>query len=253
MSDYSLFYILLLMTTGLIAGVVNTLAGGGSNLTIPALMIMGMPPEIANATNRVGVFLQTLVAVKSFKKYDKLPTKGVLAILVPTLLGGILGAASASYMPNGLLKPVLLGAMVAMALLILLKPSTVMPPQGARVLNVSESSTAFLSLLGAGFYGGFVQAGVGFILLAALAGSLRYDLVRANALKMVCTGVFTAVALVIFIARNQISWVPGLILASGTMVGAHFAVKLAINVSQRTLKLFLFFMTLFACTAALFI
>ncbi len=112
MIDFSPGYIVLLITTGLIAGVINTMAGGGSNLTIPALMIMGLPADIANATNRVGVFLQSLVAVKGFKNHDKLETSDIGPILLPTLIGGILGAFAASFSPEWILKPLLLSTMV---------------------------------------------------------------------------------------------------------------------------------------------
>jgi hypothetical protein len=96
-----------------------------------------------------------------------------------------------------------------------------------------------------------VQAGVGFILLAALAGSLRYDLVRSNALKIVCTAGFTLVALAIFVYNDQVLWVPGLILAAGSMLGAHLAVNITIKLSQTTLKWILFIMTLVASAAAM--
>jgi len=250
MIDFSPGYIVLLITTGLIAGVINTMAGGGSNLTIPALMIMGLPADIANATNRVGVFLQSLVAIKGFKNHDKLETSDIGPILLPTLIGGIIGAIAASFSPEWILKPLLLSTMVGMALIILISPSTIMPEPGVVPKKVKDSPMAVVTLLLAGFYGGFVQAGVGFILIAALAGSLRYDLVRTNALKMVCTLAFTALALVIFIWQDQILWVPGLILAVGTMVGAALGVRMAIKVQANTLKWFLFIMTLFACGAA---
>ena len=108
-------------------------------------------------------------------------------------------------------------------------------------------------LFAAGVYGGFVQAGVGFILLAALAGGLRYDLVRANALKMACALAFTVVSVAIFVVFDQISWIPGLVLAAGTMAGAHLAVKVAIKASQNSIKWFLFAMTLFAVAAGFFL
>lgn len=250
--DLSLEFIAMLLVLGLIAGVINTLAGGGSNLTIPALMIVGMPAEIANATNRVGVVLQALVGLKGFHANDRLEVFDVKGILWPTLVGGLIGAVAASYAPSDYVKPLLLFTMLGMALLILLRPSTVEPGPEEMPRQVSQTPSAVWSLLFAGFYGGFVQAGVGFLLLGALCGSLRYDLVRANALKILCTVVFTLVALIIFIARDQVLWLPGLVLAVGTMVGAHIGVKLAISVRTSTLKWFLFVMTLFAVLAAFF-
>ena len=109
-----------------------------------------------------------------------------------------------------------------------------------------------LALFAAGVYGGFIQAGVGFILIAALAGGLRYDLVRTNALKMVCTAAFSVVALAVFIVRDQVLWIPGLILAAGTVAGASLSVKFAVSVAQNTLKWLLFVMVTLTCAGALF-
>lgn len=251
MYELSILSVSLLVFMGFLAGIINTMAGGGSNLTIPALMVMGLPADIANATNRVSVFFQSLTATKGFSKHGKLDIPDLKKIVGVTLIGGLAGAILASYMPAAYLKPVLLCSMIIMAGIILFKPSVVAPPEGTLPLKISESASSVPMLLLAGFYGGFVQAGVGFILIAAVAGSLRYDLVRSNALKIVCTLGFTVVALIIFIWNDQILWVPGLILAVGSIVGAHIAVKITINLSQKTLKWFLFLMTIFASAAAL--
>ncbi|MDP2380502.1 MAG: sulfite exporter TauE/SafE family protein, partial [Pseudohongiella sp.] len=141
---------------------------------------------------------------------------------------------------------------LTMSAVILIKPGFLAPEPGTPVQSVNQHRGAWWGLLLAGVYGGFVQAGVGFILLAALAGGLRYDLVRANALKMVCTLAFTSVSLGIFIWFDQVKWVPGLILAVGTMLGSYFSVKFAIKASQNTIKWFLFAMTLASCLAAIF-
>ncbi len=242
---------LMLSGLGLLAGIINTLAGGGSNLTIPALMVIGMPPDVANATNRVGVFCQALVGVHGFKKHNKLPTKDFKAIILPLLLGAFVGSAAASYAPQHVLKYLLLGAMLAVATLVLLRPNVIAPPVGSQPLRVADTPQSQGWLLLAGLYGGFVQAGVGFILITAFAGVLRYELIACNALKVLATVCFTAVSLGIFIVNDQVQWIPGLILAVGTMVGAHIGVKLALKLSQQSLKWFLFVMTLVASAVAL--
>lgn len=241
----------MLIGTGLIAGIINTLAGGGSNLTLPALMILGLPADVANATNRVGVLLQSMVGTRAFDRHGKLEKADAGPILLPTLLGAGAGALAASFLPPLYLKPVLLATMVGMALIILIRPNTVLPLPGEEPKRMRGNFSAWWTLFAAGVYGGFVQAGVGFILLAALAGSLRYDLVRANALKMLCTAVLTVLALGIFIWRDQVLWLPGLVLAVGTMAGAQLGVRFAITASPNTLKWFLFLMTLAASAAAL--
>lgn len=249
--DLNIVTVSLILVTGVIAGVINTLAGGGSNLTLPALMILGLPADVANATNRVGVFMQSLVAIRGFSKHKKLPTEDLKPILLPTLIGGLIGSAAASFIPAVFLKPILLTAMISMAVVILVRPSAVIPEEGEPNLRLDESRKSWLLLLFAGVYGGFVQAGVGFVLIAALAGGLRYSLINANALKVVCAFGFTLVALTVFIVRGQVMWLPGLILASATMTGAHLGVKLALKVNQRFLKWFLLIMTIAASVAAL--
>ncbi len=250
--EFDLLHIILLLVLGYIAGIINTLAGGGSNLTLPALMILGLPADIANATNRVGIFLQTLWGARAFHGHGQLPLTDIKGIFIPLSIGGVLGALAASYAPVTYLKPVLLGTMVTMSLIILVRPSVVMPEPGTMPRQVSQTPSSWLMLFISGFYGSFVQAGVGFVLIMALAGTLRYDLVKSNALKLFCTLGFTTIALVIFIARDQVAWIPGLILASTMMVGAHHGVKFAIKARAESLKWFLFIMTLCGSGAAMY-
>lgn len=250
--EFDLLQIISLLILGYIAGIINTLAGGGSNLTLPALMVLGMPADIANATNRVGIFLQTLWGAKSFHGHGELPLTDVKGIFVPLLLGGFIGALAASYAPVTYLKPVLLITMISMSLIILIKPSIVMPEPGTIPSRVSQTPSSWVMLFISGLYGSFVQAGVGFVLIIALTGTLRYDLIKSNALKLLCTLGFTSLALVIFILRDQIAWVPGLILASTMMIGAHHGVKFAIKAKPESLKWFLFIMTICGSAAAFF-
>jgi uncharacterized membrane protein YfcA len=244
------FSVVLLAATGYVAGFINTIAGGGSMLTLPAFMMLGLPADVANGTNRVGVHLQSVAGTGGFYRAGKLAPETILPTLAPTLVGSLVGSLLASFLPVTWLKPALLGTMVAMALLMLVQPSTVAPPPGTPVSRLRDRPVAWLGLAGAGLYGGFVQAGVGFILIAALAGGLRYDLVRTNALKMAITAALTMVALVIFAARGQVWWVPGLLMAVGTVLGAMSSVKFAISVPQSVLKWILFAMVLLSCVGA---
>lgn len=252
-----------IVVLGIFAGIVNVLAGGGSNLTLPLLMILGIDPQVANATNRVGILMQAVVGIRGFHRSGNLATDDLPSILLPTLAGGICGAFCAARLDvivaaipglegiaeATLVKMVLLGTMLAVAALILFRPQTVLP--GARgVRRVTQTPGAFFWLLGAGLYGGFVQAGVGFVLITALAGSLRYDLVRANALKLVCTLAFTSVALVIFLFQGQILWLVGLILGIGNSIGAAVGVKCALTINKNALRWILFTMTVCAVVAA---
>lgn len=250
--DFTFANAAILIVTGLVAGVINTLAGGGSNLTLPALMIMGLPADVANATNRVGVVLQTMVATRGFVRHKRLPTTDLPALLIPVLLGSLLGAVIASYAPTTYLKPMLLTAMIGMTVLMLMKPDFASLSPDVVPERLQQHPRAWFGLFLTGCYGGFVQAGVGFLLLAMLAGTLRYDLVRANAIKVVCAFIMTSLALLVFVLRDQVLWLPGLLLAIGTMTGAHLAVKFAIRAKPSTLKWFLLIMTVCGSAAALY-
>ena len=248
---YDIPHLLILLVTGVAAGWINMLAGGGSNLTLPALMVLGLPADVANATNRVSVLLQGVVGMAGFRNHGQLPTEDLPAILLPLLLGGAIGAVAPSFAPIALLKPLLLGTMLTMTLVMLLKPNTVVAPAGSRALTVAEKPSARFWLLLAGMYGGFVQAGVGFILISVLGGALRYDLVRSNALKLVCGCAFTTIALAIFLAQDLVLWIPGLVLSVGTMFGAHAGVRFAISARADTLRFILFITTACGTVVAL--
>lgn len=240
----------ILIVIGLLAGIINTLAGGGSNLSLPALMIYGLPADVANATNRVSVFMQSLTASRGFYQHGKIEASSVKDTFWPLLIGGLCGALAASYINVELLKPLLLGTMIVVSLWVVLKADTD-AEQVRQNKSCFVSKKALAATVAAGFYGGFIQAGVGFVLIAAFVGVLNYDLLRANAMKMVATLIFTSVALVVFIIREQIAWLPGILLAIGSIVGAQIAVKFAVNVKAKTLKLMVLLMTVVASVAAL--
>lgn len=239
---------LLLLATGVVSGFINTLAGGGSMLTLPVLMISGMPADIANGTNRLAVLAQSATGAFEFNRAGRLDRNAWVQVLSPTILGAAIGALAASVMPVVYLKPVLLIVMIAMAGLMLINPSFMQPREDQ---SIQQGWMGLLALFGAGLYGGFIQAGVGFILLAALSGVMRYDLVRGNALKTLCTGIFSLVALLIFAWQDQVHWLSGIALAIGSAVGAYLSVKVTLRVSSRVLKSILFIMVALSCVAAL--
>ena len=237
----------LLLAVGLVSGFINTLAGGGSMLTLPALMMTGMPADLANGTNRVAVLAQSITGAKGFDQAGKLDRGALVGIIVPTVLGAGLGAATASVLPNTWLKPILLTVMAIVALSLLV-PSGTKPIESDKL--PAGGVIAWLALFGAGLYGGFIQAGVGFILVAIVSGVLHYDLLRSNALKLVCTSIFSGVALIIFALQGHVLWLTGIVLALGSVLGALASVRFAINVDESVLRSILVIMVLTSCIAA---
>ncbi len=248
--DLEPWSLVVMIVAGVIAGFVNTFAGGGSLLTLPALMLAGLPADVANGTNRVCIVAQSASGVLGFKAKGKLPNP--VGLVLPTFAGALVGAwLAAAVLPRSWAKPVLLTLMITMALVMVFKPKAIARPDSDPV-RVRDSAWAALGLFGAGLYGGFVQAGVGFALLAVLGGLLRYDLVRANALKLVCTLVFGVVALAVFAYHDQVRWGVGTIVAVATVVGSLLGVRFASSVKPATLRVALAVMVVGACAAALF-
>jgi len=248
-NNIELYQAIVLIVIGLMAGVINTLAGGGSNLSLPALMMTGLPADVANATNRVAVLMQSLTASRGFYKHNKIDSASIKDSFFPLFFGGLVGAITASYLNVELLKPLLLGTMVVVSLWVIFKSDT-NPKNNDQRKSCYDSKLAFLTTFAAGFYGGFIQAGVGFVLIAAFVGVLNYDLLRANAMKVVATVIFTSIALLVFIVRDQIAWLPGILLGVGSIIGAQIGVKFAIEVKAKTLKIMVLVMTVFASIAA---
>lgn len=247
-----IYQAIVLIVIGLIAGIINTLAGGGSNLSLPALMMYGLPADVANATNRVAVLMQSITASRSFYKHNKVDSTSVKDSFIPLCIGGLFGAITASYLNVELLKPLLLGTMIVVSLWVIFKSDVTAETTQVRK-SCYDSKFAFLATFAAGFYGGIIQAGAGFVLIAAFVGVLNYDLLRANAMKVVATVIFTSVALLVFIVREQVEWLPGILLGIGSMIGAQIGVKFAIEVQAKTLKIMVLVMTVFASVAAFFI
>lgn len=239
-----------MLGAGVLAGFINTLAGGGGLLILPLLMLSGMGAALANGTMRVAVLIQSAEAVRQFNKRGSMPFADLPAILVPSLLGTLVGALAAAFLPETILKPVLLITLVVVALLMVLRPAQMSPDPNSVPLSPNTSLSGWIGLFFAGAYGGVVQAGVGFVLLAVLAGQLRYDLLRSNALKLAITGSFTILALAIFVARGQVAWLPGLVVAAGSLIGVRLGVNFAHAVSPRVLKRILLVMVLAVCLAA---
>jgi uncharacterized membrane protein YfcA len=215
---------------GLVAGALNTFAGGGSVLTVPALMLLGggMPADAANATSRVSVLAQCLAGSATFARGGVVPTESIPRVVPPTLLGAIGGAWLATWLPAHIFKPLLLGTLVVMALALLIDPTRFAPAPGAEPRR-APGPLAMGLLFVAGVYGGVLQAGAGLVLLAIFSGGLRFDLVRANALKALVMLVYIAATVVVFASADLVRWVPAAAMSAGSLVGAWVAARVAMS------------------------
>jgi len=222
-SDY-----ILLVLAGLLSGFINTLAGSGSLITLPLLMFLGLPANVANGTNRISILLQSLTGAWGFKRKKQLELKTGLWLAIPVVAGSIVGALLATELNERIMERAIGFLLVFMFFLIFLKPEIWL--KGKSEINVSRNKVGnFLLFFLIGLYGGFIQAGVGFFLLGGLVMGMGFDLIKANALKNLLVFLFTPFALVVFIIHNQGDYKSGLILAAGSMLGAWLAAKIAID------------------------
>ncbi len=215
-----------LFAVGFVAGALNVIAGGGSFLTLPILIFLGLPPTVANGTNRVGIFLQNVAAVWGFHRHQVMDWRYVLWAAVPATFGAALGTWAAVSIGDAAFRRVLAFLMIAVTLWTLWDPlrkhqAFLKPGERPRVLPLAAGF--FL----VGIYGGFVQAGVGFLILATttLAG---LDLVRGNAVKVLSVLVYTALSLALFALEGKVVWDLGLALAVGMVAGSQVGVRLTV-------------------------
>jgi uncharacterized membrane protein YfcA len=221
-----------LATGGLIAGVINTLAGGGSLLTVPLLVMLGLPATTANGTNRIGVLAQNLISTLHFRKQGLDGLRDAKPILVAVVAGSLVGATLASRVSAEIFRQVFGIAMIG-----LLFPMLRSRPKQSEATPMPARSSLGNQLVffAIGLYGGAIQAGVGLLLIAPLARS-GLDLVRANAIKVVIVGVLTLVAVPVFIAHDQVDWPLASALVVGFGIGGELGARAALKGGERLIK-----------------
>lgn len=226
--DFAWYIYLLAIAAGILAGVINTLAGSGSLVTLPMLIFLGLPANVANGTNRAGVIFQNIVGITAFRRHGSLDVMGGIWYIVPAVLGSVVGARIAVDINEQMMNYVIGVVMVIMLFVILLNPKRWLREQS----EVEEGRPGLLTLglfFVIGMYGGFIQAGVGIFLLAALVMGAGYNLAEANALKLVIVLALSISAILVFIANDQVAWGLGLLMAVGQSIGAWLAVRFAVG------------------------
>lgn len=218
---------LLLVGIGVIAGILNVLAGGGSLMTLPLLIFMGLPAPVANGTNRIAILCQNVFAVGGFKSKGVFPAKLALLCTIPALIGSILGAQLAIDISEELFKQILAAVMIGVILLMVVDPTKRMKFDEQHMTPL-RTALLLVSFFFIGIYGGFIQAGVGFLIMSGLLVH-GLDLVRINAVKVFVVLFYTIAAMAVFIWHDQVNYPLGIALAvgnsAGGWIGSHLAVK----------------------------
>jgi uncharacterized membrane protein YfcA len=211
---------------GFAAGFINTLAGNGSTITLTILMeFMGLPPNVANGSNRVGILSQMMVSTWIFHKEGKIDWKGHWPLVLAMFLGGMAGLVLALTVTNEGFRNVYGGLLILMLFVVVIRPKRwIHPPTDRPVTSLWLMVPVFFLL---GIYGGFIQMGMGIFFLAFTVLVGRMTLVRANALKLICVGAYTVIVLIFFAYYGMVDWKAGGLLAIGQVIGGWICSRFA--------------------------
>jgi len=232
----SIFEGFLLIIVGFFAGIINTLAGGGSLFTLPFLIFLGLPPSVANGTNRIVIVIQSLGGTLGYqsKKINTFPFPIYLG--VSASIGSLIGAQIALQLDGAIFNRILAVIMLIVGLLILIR-------QNSLSSNLPERLTgkyliyAVLGFFIIGIYGGFINAGIGIVIMIFLNRLNRLSLVKTNATKVLVVMIYTTVALIFFAFNDAVNWKLGLLMALGTLFGAWWASRWSVRKGDRVIRI----------------
>lgn len=237
------YHYILLIGVGFVVGFVNTVAGGGSLLTLPVLIFLGLPSSVANGTNRVAIVIQTALATAGFKSKGVSTFPFNVYLGISSLIGAIIGAYIAVDIRGATFNRILAIIMVIVVLVILFKPKINLVEFQERITG-KYLWLGILAFFFFGIYGGFINAGIGFIIILFLHYVNRLSLVQANATKVVVVFIYTLSALSVFVLNDKVNWKVGLILAIGNGLGAWLASRVSVKRGDGFIKYFMIIMVI---------
>ncbi|UII29818.1 sulfite exporter TauE/SafE family protein [Fulvivirga ulvae] len=226
---------IVLIGTGLAAGFINTVAGGGSLLSLPILIFMGLPPAVANASNRVAIFSQNIFGVLGFKSKGVSAYPYSLYLGISAFFGAIIGAKISVKLDDELFNKIIAIVMVLVVLATVFSRKTVTGTSAERT-DTKSTITGVIIFFFVGIYGGFIQAGVGFLIMAALTGINRFTLVKTNSAKVLVVFIYTLSSLGVFILEGVIDWYYGLTLVVGNSAGAWIGSRWSVKSGDKWIK-----------------
>ncbi|MFZ7104822.1 MAG: sulfite exporter TauE/SafE family protein [Peptococcaceae bacterium] len=232
----ALWKVVLILVTGTAAGFLNVVGGGGSLLSMPMLIFLGLPSALANGTNRVALMVQNIVAVMNFRSKGFFDLKLSLTLGIPALIGSIAGSQIAISLPDHIFNRILGLVMFLVLFLIVKQPQQKIVTQDDENFNPDKKVQAIIAFFFVGLYGGFIQAGVGFIIIAALTIITGMSLVRINSLKVFIVGFYMLSSLLVFIISGNVNWVLGLTLAVGNSLGAWLGSNFAVSKGDKWIR-----------------
>ena len=224
---------LILFLAGLASGSINTIAGGGSLLTLPILIFMGLPPTVANGTNRVQLIFAQLFAVYGFKSKGIYNYKFSLWLSASAVIGSLVGAKIAIELPEEFFKKILSVVMILVMINMIFKKKE---KEKEKSNQIKKQNLSFFLFFFIGMYGGFIHAGVGFLMILILSGVNGLGIVKANSVKVFVALLFTICAFGIFIFENKVEWMYGINLAIGSSIGGWITSRWSFNKSEKIMR-----------------
>lgn len=225
---YSPEIIALLIFAGFLVGIINTIAGSGTVITYSLFMMLGLPVNMANGTIRLGVIMQTLASTLNFRKHGALDWKKGFKLALPVVIGSIVGAQIATNINEAVFEKILAGILLIILFFIFYKPERWLKDQMHKIQSKPTIIQLLLFFL-IGIYGGFIHIGVGLFMLSVLVLNAGYDLVKANAIKVMIVFLYSPFALAVFMMNDQVHYGMGLIAAIGNVFGGIVGSKMAIS------------------------
>ncbi|MEM9671764.1 MAG: sulfite exporter TauE/SafE family protein [Bacteroidota bacterium] len=225
--------ILLVLGAGFAAGFINTVAGGGSLISLPILIFLGLPPAVANASNRIAIFSQNIFGVLGFRSKGVTVWPFSLWLGLSALVGAVIGAKIAVDIPEDLFNRLLAIIMVVVLTFIVKNSRT---KKGAEIVERMGQKHQLISVglfFFVGIWGGFIQAGVGFLIIMVLTSVNRLSLVKTNSVKVLVVLIYTSAALLVFVLEGKINWLYGGVLAVGNSSGAWIASRWSVEKGDR--------------------
>ena len=236
--EFNLLHVLLLFGTGIAAGFLNTVAFGGSLLALPVLIFLGLPTAVANGTNRIAIFCQNFSAIVGFRRKGVSDFNYSILLAIPAVIGAVIGATIAVDIKDAVFNLILAVVMITMLVLTLINPTERLKDR-IESKDTRSKIIAMVVFFFIGIYGGFIQAGVGLLVITALRLLTGIDLVRTNAIKVFVIFFYTVVALGIFIIKDKVNWYLGPTLAIGNACGAWLGSHWAVEKGDKWIKVVL--------------
>ena len=235
--------IFILVMSGFIAGVINTLAGGGSLLTLPILIFLGLPPSVANGTNRIGILIQSISGTLGYKSKGISSFPFSIYLGISALIGAIIGAKIAIDVKGDLFNKILAVIIVIVGLLIIFRPKN-----NFKSLNeFTTGNNLYISCLVfffIGIYGGFINAGIGIVIMLFLTRYNGLSLIKTNATKVTLVAIYTTAALALFAYNDKVDWLMGLWLSLGMFCGGWFSSRYSVVKGEKVIKATLLIMVI---------